>query len=276
MSKPFSYFQHDSQSRNDPKIKKLVRHFEKVGGSPEHGLAAESRFFRLLEILTTTRGYALEVSEVLYDVLQEELRFDSTESTHGFIMWLIKEGSLLTTDGQLIWNARHREYFTGIAETKRAAANARWGDVPPPDPKMQPHAPDMHRNAGGMHALFLSLLSVNTKEDRRKILKENNVNQHEWETIRRLSQRYSLETITFNAQKVAAYLNSKRLTHEPFATLEKFMLDDDAAGKLQKPPSGAAKRPEHRVVRAEKDKSEPFRLSGQVSNLLKLKEVPNA
>lgn len=275
MSKPFSYFQHDSQSRNDPKIKKLVRHFEKVGGSPEHGLAAESRFFRLLEILTTTRGYAFEVSEVLYDVLTEELRFDSRESTQRFIEWLIKEVSLLTTDGRLIWNARHREYFTGIAETKRAAANARWGDVPPPDPKMQVHAPDMHRNAGGMHAVFLSLLKVNTKEDRRKILKENNVNAHEWDTIRRLCKRYSLETVAFNAQMVAAWMNSKHSTQEPFATLEKFMLEDDAAGKLKRPPTGAAKRPEHRVVQAPRDEK-PFKLSGQVSNLLKLKEVPNA
>ena len=95
MKKDAYYFSHDSNARNDIKIKALIRNY---------GLEGYGRFWVIIELLREQSDYQLQLDEFTYETLAEELR-TGTDQVENFIDNCIYKYKLFETNGESFWSA---------------------------------------------------------------------------------------------------------------------------------------------------------------------------
>jgi len=115
------YFKHDSNARNDIKIKRLIK---------VYGLEGYGKYWILVEILREQDGYRLSLNSTKYPYAEvaDELRCTEKEAKH-FINDCIKEFHLLETDGQYLWSnslLRRMAMWDEFREKQAQKAHKRW------------------------------------------------------------------------------------------------------------------------------------------------------
>jgi hypothetical protein len=114
MNKDAYYFSHDSNSRNDLKIKSLIRN---------SGFEGYGRFWVIIEILREQTEYKLSHDTETYETLAEELRITHDEAK-AFVELCIKRYKLLTSDGECFYSEsliRRMEKMNNIRERRKEA-----------------------------------------------------------------------------------------------------------------------------------------------------------
>ena len=113
------YFQHDSNARNDPKIKALIR---------KYGIEGYGRYWIILEMLRESSNYKLEDEQYIWDALAEQMHC-SVEEIKDFIKDCINIFKLFTQDDDFFYSAALLLRMTkldNIREKRRNAAETRW------------------------------------------------------------------------------------------------------------------------------------------------------
>lgn len=91
------YFSHDSNARNDPKIKALRRNY---------GLIGYAAYWIIVEMLREATDYKLPYKYYIFEAIAEEINDDSvdTEQVEKMINDFIKKFELLHSDGEFFWS----------------------------------------------------------------------------------------------------------------------------------------------------------------------------
>lgn len=111
MAKETFYFKHDYNSRNDPKLVKLIR---------SHGMAGIGIFWCMNEMMYEQGGQL----PMDFEDLAFELRSDSK-----IIESIVSESKLYENDGKVFWSnsvRRRLDERKSVADGRKAAAEARW------------------------------------------------------------------------------------------------------------------------------------------------------
>lgn len=132
-----TYFSHDEDARNDPKVTKLRTKF---------GMEGYGCYFALLEMFSTESSHRLDYSQEQFDAIAYDLH--CTLNVKEFIDKCLEVG-LLQTDGETFWSEpfnRRLEVTAAKAqrrsEKSQKAANARWARTKQEEPPVtQPPAP---------------------------------------------------------------------------------------------------------------------------------------
>lgn len=116
-----TYFSHDEDARNDPKVTKLRTKF---------GMEGYGCYFALLEMFSTESAHRLDYSQEQFEAIAYDLH--CTLNVKEFIDKCLEVG-LLQTDGETFWSESfNRRLEAATAKAKRRseksqkAANARW------------------------------------------------------------------------------------------------------------------------------------------------------
>jgi len=116
------YFQHDSNARNDPKIKALIN---------KYGLEGYGRFWVIIEMLRESSKYMLEDEDYIWEAIAEHMKIDLLE-THKFIDDCINKFKLLerNEDGSFFSLAllERMKKLDEIRLKRKQAADVRWGN----------------------------------------------------------------------------------------------------------------------------------------------------
>lgn len=121
MKKDAYYFSHDSNARNDLKIKALIRNY---------GFQGYGRFWVIVEILREQSHYKLMLDDDTYETLAEELRLNPDEAKT-FIKDCIIKYKLFDSDGECFWSnslLQRMEKMNNIRE-KRIEAGKRSAEA---------------------------------------------------------------------------------------------------------------------------------------------------
>ena len=113
------YFSHDSNARNDIKIKAMRR---------EYGAVGYAAFWIIIELLRESNEYMLPLKVFTYIAIDDEIGVSDFESEK-FIEDCIKKYELFETDGNYFWSdslMRRMNKKNEVVEKRKAAAKARW------------------------------------------------------------------------------------------------------------------------------------------------------
>lgn len=117
-----TYFSHDEDARNDPKVTKL---------RTKYGMEGYGCYFALLEMFSTESAHRLDYSQEQFDAIAYDLH--CTLDVKEFIDKCLEVG-LLQTDGETFWSEsfNRRLEVTAVKAQRRSeksqkAAIARWG-----------------------------------------------------------------------------------------------------------------------------------------------------
>lgn len=128
-----TYFSHDEDARNDPKVTKLRTKF---------GMEGYGCYFALLEMFSTESAHRLDYSEEQFDAIAYDLH--CTLNVKEFIDKCLEVG-LLQTDGETFWSESFNRRLEATAikaqrrsEKSQKAANARWGRTKQEESPAQP------------------------------------------------------------------------------------------------------------------------------------------
>lgn len=116
------YFSHDSNARNDLKIKAMRK---------EYGSIGYAAYFMIVEMLRETSDYKLPLKFFTYVAIDEEVNSEDFESEE-FINDCIKKYELFKSDDNTFWSdslLRRMKKKDEVVEKKRAAAKSRWDKV---------------------------------------------------------------------------------------------------------------------------------------------------
>lgn len=108
------YFSHDSNARHDRKIVALRR---------KYGYEGYGRYFAIIEMLREQSDYRMELDEITFENLAEELT-TNVEQVKIFVDDLLKIYKLLVSDGDFIWSEslnRRMGHLDTIREKRRDA-----------------------------------------------------------------------------------------------------------------------------------------------------------
>jgi len=94
MAKDAYYFSHDSNARNDPKIKALRK---------KYGLAGYAKYFIIIEMLRESDNYELPCKDYIFECIADEFNEQSTNVQQTFND-LVNVFELIQTDGQKFWS----------------------------------------------------------------------------------------------------------------------------------------------------------------------------
>lgn len=124
MEKDSRYFKHDSNARHDVKIKSLINKL---------GIVAYGRFWILIEILRDSSFYRLEINDMAWEGMAEDMRC-SVEEAKSFIDECVKRELLQQEDG-FIYSISLLHRMDKLADLRnkrsiagKAGADARWGN----------------------------------------------------------------------------------------------------------------------------------------------------
>ena len=113
------YFKHDSNARNDPKIKSLIN---------KYGLKGYGWFWVVIEMLREAERYKLDDKKYIWEALAEQMKVDVKE-VRQFIKDCVEEFELLEANDHCFFSAsllkRMLELDT-IREKRRDAALKSW------------------------------------------------------------------------------------------------------------------------------------------------------
>lgn len=115
------YFKHDSNARNDPKIKALIN---------KYGVEGYGRFWIVIEMLREASNYKLEDEEYLWYALAEQMHC-TVEETKKFIDDCINCFKLfIQADGFFYSMAlmARMEKLDELRQKRKHAADVRWGN----------------------------------------------------------------------------------------------------------------------------------------------------
>ena len=113
------YFKHDSNARNDPKIKSLIS---------KYGLEGYGRFWVVIEMLRESAHYKLEEEEYIWDALAEQMKCDVKE-VKAFIKDCVEKFKLFIQEDGYFYSASLLERMIKldeIREKRKRAAESRW------------------------------------------------------------------------------------------------------------------------------------------------------
>lgn len=119
MAKDAYYFPHDSNARNDPKIKALIN---------KYGLSGYGRFWIVIEMLRESSNYKLEDEQYIWDALAEQMKCDEAEARQ-FIKDCVQVFKLLIQDEGYFYSAAllmRMIKLDGIRAKRKASADIRW------------------------------------------------------------------------------------------------------------------------------------------------------
>ncbi len=119
MAKDAYYFKHDSNARNDPKIKSLIN---------KYGLEGYGRFWVVIEMLREAERYKLEDKKYIWEALAEQMKIE-VKDTKQFIKDCVEEFELFEANDHCFYSVsllkRMLELDT-IREKRRDAALKSW------------------------------------------------------------------------------------------------------------------------------------------------------
>lgn len=114
------YFKHDSNARNDPKIKALIH---------KYGIEGYGRFWIIIEMLRESSNYKLEDEVYMWDALAEQMKC-SVDETKKFVEDCCEIFKLfIQADGFFYSMALtvRMEKLDEIRQKRKYAAEVRWG-----------------------------------------------------------------------------------------------------------------------------------------------------
>ena len=115
------YFKHDSNARNDPKIKALMG---------KYGVEGYGRFWIILEMFRESNGYKLEDKKYLWDALAEQMHC-STSEVKTFIKDCADEFELFIQEDGYFYSPAFLQRMIKLDEIRakrKDAADKRWGN----------------------------------------------------------------------------------------------------------------------------------------------------
>lgn len=115
------YFRHDSNARNDPKIKALIS---------KYGVEGYGRFWIVIEMLREAAHYKLEDKEYVWDALAEQMKCPIKEARN-FIQDCVKKFELLVQEDGYFYSPSlllRMIKLDEIRDKRKAAAEKRWAD----------------------------------------------------------------------------------------------------------------------------------------------------
>jgi len=121
MAKDAYYFTHDSNARNDPKIKSLIN---------KYGIEGYGRFWIVIEMLREATRYKLNNKKYIWEALAEQMKIDISE-VKKFIKDCVDEFELLSADEHCFYSPSLLERMLkldDIKEKRRQAALKSWED----------------------------------------------------------------------------------------------------------------------------------------------------
>ena len=113
------YFKHDSNARNDPKIKALIK---------KYGIVGYGKFWIIIELMREASHYRLEDEPYIWDSIAEETK-SSTEEAKEFVEDCTETFKLFVRDEGYFYSSSLLARMIQLEEirVKRSeAAKARW------------------------------------------------------------------------------------------------------------------------------------------------------
>jgi len=113
------YFKHDSNARNDPKIKALIK---------KYGIEGYGRYWIMIETLRESSGYKFEDKPYVWDALAEGMNC-TTNQVNEFIDDCINIFELLTRDDGMVYSRAlliRMIKLDEIRQKRSDAARSRW------------------------------------------------------------------------------------------------------------------------------------------------------
>lgn len=121
MPKDSYYFKHDSNARNDPKIRALIQ---------KYGLEGYGRFWIIIEILRESSKYKIETEEYMWYALAEQMHC-TIENAQLFIKDCIEKFKLFTQEDGFFYSCSLLERMNKLDEIRAKrirAAEDRWNE----------------------------------------------------------------------------------------------------------------------------------------------------
>ena len=113
------YFQHDSNARNDPKIKAMIN---------KYGIEGYGRYWVIIEMLRETSNYKLNDKPYIWYALAEHMQCD-VDAVKQFVEDCVADFELLTKDCSFFYSeallSRMNKLDT-IRQKRKYAAECRW------------------------------------------------------------------------------------------------------------------------------------------------------
>lgn len=119
MLKDAYYFKHDSNARNDPKIKALIN---------KYGIEGYGRFWIVIEMLRESSNYKLEDEEYIWDALAEQMKCSVAE-VKDFIDDCSKKFRLFNQENGFFYSEAlltRMAKLDEIRQKRKYAAEVRW------------------------------------------------------------------------------------------------------------------------------------------------------
>ena len=113
------YFKHDSNARNDPKIKALIN---------KYGMEGYGRWWVIIEMFRESTGYKLEDEEYIWDALAEQMKCD-VKGVKLFIKDCTEKFKLFVQEDGFFYSASFLKRMTELDEIRlkrRLAATKSW------------------------------------------------------------------------------------------------------------------------------------------------------
>jgi len=115
------YFQHDSNARNDPKIKALIK---------KYGMEGYGRFWVIIEMMRESSNYKLDDRPYIWNALAEYMHV-SVEDVKGFLKDCVNEFDLLIQEDGFIYSQSlltRMNKLDEIRAKRKYAAECRWSE----------------------------------------------------------------------------------------------------------------------------------------------------
>lgn len=116
------YFKHDSNARNDPKIKALIN---------KYGMSGYGRFWVIVEMLRESSNYKLVDKPYIWNALAEHMQCTS-DDVKTFIKDCAGSFELLVQENGFFYSAtllKKMEQLDVIRKKRQYAAECRWGYI---------------------------------------------------------------------------------------------------------------------------------------------------